>query len=105
MPSSPQQDTFRQGIQADINYAGRIIGNYHLVKEIGAGSIGRVYLAEHVSLKNAKGEALLADFSIAVALDLGSDNKAEAVGTPTYMAPEQFQGVISKSADQYSPFA
>lgn len=53
-------------------------------------------------LFNAKGEALLADFGIARALPETGIKFTEAIGTPPYMAPEQFQGSISVASDQYS---
>ena len=51
-------------------------------------------------LFNARGEALLADFGIAVILE--HTKRVEVEGTPPYMAPEQFQGEISKRSDQYA---
>ena len=53
-------------------------------------------------LFNARGEALLSDFGIATTLSSASVKAVGLVGTPLYMAPEQFQGVISKESDQYS---
>ncbi len=52
-------------------------------------------------LFDARGEALLADFGIATML-AGSMKLGTAVGTPHYMAPEQFRGTISKEGDQYA---
>lgn len=52
-------------------------------------------------LFNADGDALLADFGIATVLAT-SMRSGTAVGTPVYMAPEQFRGMASKEADQYS---
>jgi serine/threonine protein kinase len=51
-------------------------------------------------LFNAKGEAILADFGIAVVLE--QTKRIEVEGTPPYMAPEQFQGEVSKKSDQYA---
>jgi serine/threonine protein kinase len=51
-------------------------------------------------LFNAKGEAILADFGIAVILEQ-TKHVGEA-GTPLYMAPEQFRGEVSKKSDQYA---
>ncbi len=53
-------------------------------------------------LFNAKGEALLADFGIATVLSTLSIQQATIVGTPAYMAPEQFKGTISKESDEYA---
>ena len=52
-------------------------------------------------LFNAQGDALLADFGIATMLAT-SIKSGTAVGTPYYMAPEQFRGSISKEGDQYA---
>jgi tetratricopeptide (TPR) repeat protein len=51
-------------------------------------------------LFNARGEALLADFGIAVVLE--KTRRIDTIGTPAYMAPEQFDGEISKKSDQYA---
>ncbi|HZU67147.1 MAG TPA: protein kinase [Ktedonobacteraceae bacterium] len=53
-------------------------------------------------LFNAQGDALLADFGIATTLATASIKFVEASGSPPYMAPEQFQGTISKESDQYA---
>ena len=54
-------------------------------------------------LFNAKSEVLLADFGIATMLDTASIKQTtNPIGTPPYMAPEQFQGEISKEIDQYA---
>src|SRR5436305_1750203 len=53
-------------------------------------------------LFNAKNEALLADFGLATSLSTTSVKYVDNAGTPRYMAPEQFQGHISKESDQYS---
>ncbi len=51
-------------------------------------------------LFNIKGEAILADFGIAVVLE--QTKRVGEAGTPLYMAPEQFQGEVSKKSDQYA---
>jgi serine/threonine protein kinase len=51
-------------------------------------------------LFNPKGEAILADFSIAVVLE--QTKRVGEGGTPLYMAPEQFRGEVSKKSDQYA---
>ena len=54
-------------------------------------------------LFNAQGDVLLADFGIATMITTASVQHLTIVsGTPSYMAPEQFQGVISKEGDQYA---
>src|SRR2546421_1088325 len=53
-------------------------------------------------LFNAKNEALLADFGLATTLTTASLKHVDNAGTPCYMAPEQFQGTISKESDQYA---
>src|SRR6266480_3700231 len=54
-------------------------------------------------LFNAKEEALLADFGIAIEMPVTTvKNDATVIGTPSYMAPEQFQGTVSKLSDQYA---
>jgi hypothetical protein len=54
-------------------------------------------------LFNNKGEALLADFGLAMMLaNTSMQQIGEIGGTPPYMAPEQFQGTISKESDQYA---
>ena len=48
-------------------------------------------------------KALLADFGITVIFGAAGKNVTMNVtGTPSYMAPEQFQGLVNKRADQYS---
>ncbi|HEY0754475.1 MAG TPA: tetratricopeptide repeat protein [Ktedonobacteraceae bacterium] len=53
-------------------------------------------------LFNEQGEPLLADFGIAVAPSTAQTFRAGQGGTPAYMAPEQFEGLISPKSDQYS---
>ena len=54
-------------------------------------------------LFNAQGDALLADFGIATMLSTASVKHLTTIsGTPPYMAPEQFKGMISKEGDQYA---
>src|SRR5258706_12783015 len=52
-------------------------------------------------LFNDKGEALLADFGIAAALTTTGTKVLGKGGTPAYMAPEQFEGIVSMKSDQY----
>jgi serine/threonine protein kinase len=53
-------------------------------------------------LFNQAGEALLADFGIAVLLASTQTGLVGVSGTPPYMAPEQFEGLASTKSDQYS---
>jgi tetratricopeptide (TPR) repeat protein len=53
-------------------------------------------------LFNAKNEALIADFGIAVFLETSKTQYANATGSPLYMAPEQFEGLASRRSDQYA---
>src|SRR6266571_777900 len=53
-------------------------------------------------LFNAQGEALLADFGIAVILATARTRDIGRGGTPAYMAPEQFEGKVSIKSDQYA---
>jgi tRNA A-37 threonylcarbamoyl transferase component Bud32 len=57
---------------------------------------------ENLLLDNS-GNVLLCDFGIAMALsDETTHPSNQIVGTPYYMAPEQFQGKAVKASDQYS---
>src|SRR5260221_10490620 len=53
-------------------------------------------------LFNDKGDTLLADFGIATILTTASVKQSRIIGTPLYMAPEQFRGIISRESDQYA---
>ncbi len=53
-------------------------------------------------LFNDQGEALLADFGIAVLLTTTHTRQVGLGGTPLYMAPEQFEGLASAKSDQYA---
>ncbi len=53
-------------------------------------------------LFNAKDEALIADFGVAVFLETTKTKYANATGSPLYMAPEQFEGLASPRSDQYA---
>ncbi|GHO68737.1 hypothetical protein KSC_076290 [Ktedonobacter sp. SOSP1-52] len=53
-------------------------------------------------LFNARDEALLADFGISTVLTSATVKQTREIGTPTYMAPEQFTGMVSVETDQYA---
>lgn len=53
-------------------------------------------------LFRASGEAMLADFGIAILLHTASFHQTKVIGTPVYMAPEQFRGQVCKETDQYA---
>ncbi len=53
-------------------------------------------------LFDSRGDALLADFGIAVFLETTRTKYVDVIGSPLYMAPEQFEGVASRRSDQYA---
>lgn len=53
-------------------------------------------------LFNERGEALLADFGIALQVKEGTEHIEDVIGTFPYMAPEQFNQMVSKKSDQYA---
>jgi serine/threonine protein kinase len=81
----------------------------HIIKQVGRGLqnahnqgiVHRDLKPENI-LFNAKGEALLADFGLSTMLSTSSVIYTRVEGTPAYMAPEQFQGEVSKESDQYA---
>jgi serine/threonine protein kinase/predicted negative regulator of RcsB-dependent stress response len=53
-------------------------------------------------LFGAQGEVFLADFGLAVILEAAQTGFVSSHGTPLYMAPEQFEGLVSPKSDQYA---
>lgn len=53
-------------------------------------------------LFHTNGNVLLADFGISTTLSSKSIKTTAIIGTPPYMAPEQFKGHVSKESDQYA---
>ncbi|GCE05856.1 protein kinase domain-containing protein [Dictyobacter aurantiacus] len=53
-------------------------------------------------LFNEKNDILIADFGMSQTLQSQSIKNGSVAGTPAYMAPEQFRGMISKESDQYA---
>ena len=65
------------------------------------GIVHRDLKPENILFK-ANGDMLLADFGIARMLDTIGIRQGTIIGTPSYMAPEQFRGTASKESDQYA---
>lgn len=60
-------------------------------------------LKPHNILFNARGKAMLSDFGIAFEQVTATlTMRSSITGTPTYMAPEQFRGSVSRRSDQYA---
>jgi serine/threonine protein kinase len=53
-------------------------------------------------LFDAEGEVLLADFGIATLAAAAGPHHRNTISTAPYMAPEQFDGVLSSASDQYA---
>jgi serine/threonine protein kinase len=53
-------------------------------------------------LFDAQGRLLLADFGLSTILGSQSIHQTSSLGTPAYMAPEQFKGEVSRESDQYA---
>jgi serine/threonine protein kinase len=53
-------------------------------------------------LFHTNGNVLLADFGLSTTLSDNITTNTTIAGTPSYMAPEQFKGHVSKKSDQYA---
>ncbi len=53
-------------------------------------------------LFTGQGEVCLADFGLSVVLTTAKTGNIGSRGTPSYMAPEQFEGKLSAKSDQYA---
>src|SRR5947209_4301828 len=95
---------------------GQQLDDYRLIRLLGAGTFGEVYLGEHLSehrqvavkvlklqLTADTLKQFLSDFGIAViAHSERSLSTQEMAGTVPYMAPEQIQGKPRPASDQYA---
>src|SRR5690606_22689412 len=76
-----------------------------LIAAHGQGIIHRDIKPQNIFLHASTGRALLADFGIAVPLDDTTriTHTGSVIGTPAYMAPEQFEGgALDARSDQYA---
>ena len=51
MPTAPEPQTGAADSAAEVDLTGQTLGDYHVVRRIGSGGMGQVYLAEQLSLK------------------------------------------------------
>ena len=93
----------RQGQPLDLQVAVKLLAQLANALQYAheQGIVHRDLKPENI-LFSAQGDVLLADFGIAVILASLGTLQGGIGGTPLYMAPEQFEGIISTRCDQYA---
>src|SRR5438445_477109 len=89
----PKSDARSGGLEEGL-HEGEVFAGYTIVRRLGSGGMGQVYLAQHPRLPRRDALKILP-------LDLTANNML--VGTTAYCAPEQLQGAdLDGRADQYA---